>query len=345
MRTDLPIKKFLKLLEGLTPLKDGFDLLGDHVIITDENANILYANKAVERNTGFPLSESLGKNPGDLWGGKMPKEFYEKVWQTIKIEKKPFVGEVENKRKDGTAYWQEIHISPVLDENGEVKFFIGIEPNITDRKKRDQFKEQFISALSHQLRNPLQSIHWVLENLIIGSTQDKEQLEAAYRDNKILSDLIKNLLVLAQVEKGPLESETVMLDEELQKSIALVQERRPGIKFSFENEAGPVQLAMIKALALQVFLNIMYNASEHAAKEVVIRLRKTEQGIEFSSTNDGPPIPADFQPQIFTKVSSKTGAGLGLFIVKMIADFLGWRVFFETSPEKTAFFVIIPPQK
>src|SRR5437879_3875381 len=92
----------------IQPLKAGFDYLADHVIITDADGSILYANNAVEKNTGFSKEEVLGKNPGDLWGGHMPKEMYEKMWKTIKIEKQPFVAEVQNKRKDGTQYWQEL---------------------------------------------------------------------------------------------------------------------------------------------------------------------------------------------------------------------------------------------
>ena len=117
MRFPLSPEKLEKYLQDIEPLRFAFDLLTDHVIITDENANVLYANKAVEKNTGFAPEEIVGKNPADLWGGNMPKDFYEKMWRTIKIDKKPFTGEVENKRKDGSKYWQEIHVMPVLDIN------------------------------------------------------------------------------------------------------------------------------------------------------------------------------------------------------------------------------------
>ena len=102
MRTPISVEELTKRFKELLPLKEGFDLLNEHVVIADENANILYANRAVEKNTGFPLNEVIGKNPADLWGGNMPKEFYEKMWHTIKEEKKPFVGEVQNKRKHKT---------------------------------------------------------------------------------------------------------------------------------------------------------------------------------------------------------------------------------------------------
>src|SRR3989344_5241991 len=154
-----------KDIEMLEKLKVAFDAVADHVVITDKDANILYANGAVEKMTGFPLEEVIGKNPADLWGGNMPQDIYEKMWHTIKTEKKPYVGEVQNKRKDGTFYWQEVHISPVLDDLGEAKFFIGIEPNITDRKEREKFSEEFVSILAHQLKNLLTTIRWALESV------------------------------------------------------------------------------------------------------------------------------------------------------------------------------------
>ena len=76
-------------LEKLEPLKRAFDLITDHVVITDAHGTILYANMAVEKNTGFSINAVIGKNPGDLWGGQMPKDFYEKMWHTIKDKKTP----------------------------------------------------------------------------------------------------------------------------------------------------------------------------------------------------------------------------------------------------------------
>ena len=106
-----------------------------------------------------------------------------------KRQKNPFVGEVKNKRKDGTDYWQEIHISPILAENGEVIFFIGIEPNITDRKKKEKFREEFISIIGHQVRDPLAAIQWTLawlmENGVLGKNE-QHALETIYEKTKAL---------------------------------------------------------------------------------------------------------------------------------------------------------------
>lgn len=349
MRTPILINEVERHLREIESLKKGFDLLSDHVVITDPDGNIIYANKAVETNTGFSVSETLGKNPGDLWGGHMPKEFYEKMWHNIKTKKLPFIGEVQNRKKDGTPYWQEIHICPALDERGNIKFFIGIEPNITERKSRDQFRMEFISAVAHQLRNPLTGIKWILEGLLSRNSlpeAERNELTMAYEQNQTLADLVSDLLMLARMEKGTLKSETVLLEDELRECLATVKKKEPNVSFVFSNETGPLHLNMIRALALQVFLNLIYNAAEHGEKghgQVAVTLQKSGEGIRFACHNNGAPMPATIKSHLFSKVAG-SGEGLGLFIVKMICDYLGWQVGTETVDNGTTFFVKIPTQ-
>ncbi len=123
----------------------GFDAFPEHVVITDSNAVIVYANKAAEESTKFSPEEILGKNPADLWGGNMPKEFYDKMWQTIKKSKKPFVGNVKNTRRDGSEQWQELYITPLLDAKKEVTYFMGVEyaiPAPVTPKKQTAFERK-----------------------------------------------------------------------------------------------------------------------------------------------------------------------------------------------------------
>lgn len=348
MRTPLTNEELLRHLKNVELIKIGFDLLSDHVVITDENANILYANKAVEQNTGFSVEECMGKNPADLWGGKMPEEFYSKMWHTIKEEKKPFVGEIKNIRKDGTEYWQELHISPVLDHNGHIEFFIGIEPDITERRKREKFSKEFISAVGHQLRNPLTAVQWVIEGLLSHSSlkeEDKAHIASIYKENQNLARLVNDLLLLARMDRPSLQLETIHLDEELRLCAESVRQKQPDISFSFRNEAGAVLLETVKSLALRVFLNIMHNAAEHTERKqgvVTIALQRQMEKITFSCHNSGPAIPIDIQPQIFSKLPSSTGEGLGLFLAKTICDYFGWAISFETNDGGTTFFVMIP---
>jgi PAS domain S-box-containing protein len=118
------LKKFSMAIESAS----------EHVIITDPDGVILYVNPAAEYLTGYSKKEILGKRPS-LWGGLMTKEFYGNMWDTIKNKKKTFAGEIKNKRKNGEVYITSVIISPILDEKGNIRFFIGLERDVTIEKK------------------------------------------------------------------------------------------------------------------------------------------------------------------------------------------------------------------
>lgn len=123
-----------KKTEELQKFRQAVDTSFDHTIITDADGRILYANRAAEVLTGYAQEEMLGKTPA-LWGKQMPREFYETFWRTIKIEKNGYAGEMTNKRKNGTKYLASLRVGSVLDEKGEVKFFVGVERDITEERK------------------------------------------------------------------------------------------------------------------------------------------------------------------------------------------------------------------
>jgi PAS domain S-box-containing protein len=110
-----------------------FNLFSDLVIVTDDNANILFANGALSRVTGFEWKDVSGHNPADLWGGLLTQEQSERMWNRVKIEKKTYISMIRSKRKDSSLYWQELHIYPVLDDSGQVTMFIGFSLDITPR--------------------------------------------------------------------------------------------------------------------------------------------------------------------------------------------------------------------
>mgnify|MGYP001590927094 FL=1 len=133
----------------------------------------------------------------------MPPDFYKRMWQTIKTQKKPFVGEVHNVRKNGTEYWQELHISPILDEAQKVRFFIAVEPRIDDQKKKEIFRENFVSNIGKQVQEPLNATNWILQWLLANSKLTQEQrtsLQKIYQHNETLVDLFNDLVYLSTEE-------------------------------------------------------------------------------------------------------------------------------------------------
>lgn len=123
-----------KKTEELRKFQQAADTSFDHVIITDPDGYILYANHTAELFTGYTREEMSGKTPS-LWGQQMSKEFYETLWRTIKIEKNSYAGELTNRRKDGTKYLTTLRVAPILDEQGKIQFFVGVERDITEERK------------------------------------------------------------------------------------------------------------------------------------------------------------------------------------------------------------------
>jgi len=126
------------------------DNVSDHVVITDSEGIVLYGNKSIERITGYSLGEVLGKKSGKLWSSPMTKEYYDQFWNTIKVQKTTFKGEVINKRKNGELYTAEIEVSPILDKENNVKYFLGIERDISERKNSEEQIKKVLSDLEEK---------------------------------------------------------------------------------------------------------------------------------------------------------------------------------------------------
>ncbi|MEK7607282.1 MAG: PAS domain S-box protein [Patescibacteria group bacterium] len=117
----------------------------NHMIITDTNGVIIYANRAAQETTGYTFSEMQGNTPR-LWGGNMNAEFFrdlwekKKMWMTARNPKSipAFIGEIKNTRKNGEQYIALTKISPVINQIGVTIGFIGTEEDITNRLKLEQ---------------------------------------------------------------------------------------------------------------------------------------------------------------------------------------------------------------
>lgn len=143
--------------EELKMFKLAVEEASDHIVITDPEGIVLFANKGVERITGFSNSEVVGKKAGTLerWGGLMSQDFYEKFWKQIKIDKKVFKGEIKNRRKNGEEYIANLNVSPILDENGELKYFVGIERDVTVAKRAEKLLKESDSQYRSLFENIL----------------------------------------------------------------------------------------------------------------------------------------------------------------------------------------------
>ncbi|OGH58859.1 MAG: hypothetical protein A2725_03865 [Candidatus Magasanikbacteria bacterium RIFCSPHIGHO2_01_FULL_33_34] len=127
-------QKIYERTSDLEKFKNAIEVTREAVVITDPEGTILYANNSVERMTGYSKNEIINKKVGtsQLWGGIMTPEFYTKLWKTIKTDKKPFVGKIKNKNKNGIEYSTLLSITPMLDKKGDILYFFSIENDLND---------------------------------------------------------------------------------------------------------------------------------------------------------------------------------------------------------------------
>ena len=107
------------------------------VIITDTEGYIEYTNGGFERSSGFSSAEVLGKHTRLLRSEQTAPEHYKNLWETI-VRGDTWQGELQNRRKDGTLFWEYAHISPILDNQGKIRHYLAVKEDITLRKLHEE---------------------------------------------------------------------------------------------------------------------------------------------------------------------------------------------------------------
>jgi PAS domain S-box-containing protein len=107
------------------------------IVITNRAGLILWVNPAFSRLTGYSPAEAIGKTSAVLKSGAHDKTFYDTMWQTI-LAGKVWQGEIVNRRKNGRLYHEEMTITPVLDEQGQIQNFVAVKQDISQRKHFEQ---------------------------------------------------------------------------------------------------------------------------------------------------------------------------------------------------------------
>lgn len=106
------------------------------VVITDLNGNIEFVNDAFVRSTGYQPNDVRGKNPSILKSGKTPADVYRRMWARL-AQGKIWQGELINKRKDGSEYYERVLIYPVRDSDGRVVNYISHKEDISAEREAD----------------------------------------------------------------------------------------------------------------------------------------------------------------------------------------------------------------
>ncbi len=132
---DMSERKYIE--EELRRLHKAVEEAGHAIYITDVSGTIHYVNPAFERTTGYSREEALGENPRLLKSGRMPDHYYARLFETIHSGG-TWQEQIVNRRKDGTLYYANQTIAPVLNDRNEIEWFVAVQTDETERVESER---------------------------------------------------------------------------------------------------------------------------------------------------------------------------------------------------------------
>ncbi len=337
------------LTKDLEKFKLAVDNVSDNIIITDTEGIVIYVNKAIEGITGYKPAEIIGKKSGALWKSPMSPEYYQKLWDTIRKQKKVFNGELQNRRRNGEIYTASIGITPILNKKGEIEFFVGIERDITKEKEIDNAKTEFVSMASHALRTPLTAIDGLVSMILDGeygkvNRNLKQPLEDVATSSERLIHLVNDLLNLSRIQAGRMKyvlSEFPIADT-ISEVIHLLQPlaKQKGLQLTATKAEADTVLADEDKVK-EILNNLIGNSLKFTnSGNITISTKTAEDKIEIYVADTGIGITEEDRRKLFglfqqlrsAPVKSTTiGTGLGLHISKQMVAKMGGDLWIEKS--------------
>jgi len=363
MAAENALKKHARELEKavreLENLQLAVENASDIIFTADSKGVILSINKAIENLLGYKPGEVIGKKMRIL-GVAANQKHYDTMWKMVKKDKKSFMVEITNKKKNGREMIFELYVSPVLNSKKEVIFLVGVVRDRTEAKETDRAKTEFISLAAHQLRTPLSTISMASEMMVNGNVGQideiaKDQLQEICSTTHKMADMIELFLNISRIELGRIEINPEPLDivdfaRGLAKEIA-PQAAAKNVRFKtdFEPELPAVNIdRKIMHIALE---NLLTNAIKYTQKggQVAFSIRRDNNCLVASVADNGRGIPKSELGLVFTKmfradnVGEVKGLGLGLNMTKSAIEQSGGSVSVQSEENKGSTFSISIP--
>jgi PAS domain S-box-containing protein len=328
---------------------------GEGIMLTDLSANILYANPALELQSGFSRDELLGQQPSIMRSQHTPDRVMKELWETV-LDGRTWSGEFTNQRKDGVEYDVSQTISPIRDVDGTISGFVSIQSDITRLKEVDRLKSQFVSNVSHELRTPLTNIKMYITLLERGRAEKHPHyLKVLNYETDRLTRLIQDLLDLSRLDTEKVEVATAVTN--IHHALAEITEtfrvKADAASIQFDHELKPdlPDARIHKHHFEQLITNLLGNAFAYTPENGKISVDVVENGrshINIQISNTGPGIPPDDVPNLFERFYrgytarefNAPGTGLGLSICKEIVTRYGGIIQVESEPDHLTTFTV-----
>jgi PAS domain S-box-containing protein len=334
--------------------------------ITGPDGRIIYVNPAFEKASGYVKEEVIGKNPNVFSSGKHPKAFWVKMWETI-TSGKVWVGEIENRHRNGEPFFTHLLISPIIDGEGKIVGYFGVHRDISGQRHLEQQlvhaqKMESIGMLAagiaHEVGNPLTSISSLVQ-VLQRETDDEftqEKLELIKSQVTRIARIIRDLVDFSR--RSSYEVQLTDINKGLREAVDIVRvgKKAKEISFQIELDEHLPKLPLVPDQIQQVFINILINAvdaihsntqSHRKAGNILAKSSFVNDNVIITIRDNGKGISEEIKVKIFepffTTKKVGEGTGLGLWVsYGIIKSFQGIINVESVENEGTIFEITLP---
>ncbi|ABS74486.1 cell wall metabolism sensor histidine kinase WalK [Bacillus velezensis] len=327
--------------------------MADGVITINIDGTILVTNPPAER---FLQAWYYEQNMNIKEGDNLPPEAKELFQNAVNTEKEQMIEMTLQGRS-----WV-LLMSPLYAES-HVRGAVAVLRDMTEERRLDKLREDFIANVSHELRTPISMLQGYSEAIVddIASTEEekKEIAQIIYDESLRMGRLVNDLLDLARMESGHtgLHYETVNLHEFLEKISRKFSgvAKEKGVSLTEDISVSQPECVFDEDKMEQVFTNLIDNALRHTESggSVHIAAQIVKDGLKIDIKDSGSGIPEEDLPFIFerfykadkARTRGRAGTGLGLAIVKNIVEAHGGSIAVHSSIDKGTTFTFYIPTK
>ena len=323
---------------------------------------MVYVNRGAIEGLGYLRAQLLEMKFTDLVPSASEASYRLQIAPLINDEKPWLSYEATLLREDRNEMPVEIFLQLVRQSSEDAGLFVGIARDLTERRRIDTMKSEFISVVSHELRTPLTSIRGSLGLLVGGAAgglpeRARRMVQIAHHNSERLVRLINDMLDMEKIESGNVRFEMQPIAVVTLITQAIDANRGYALQFQVEFEASSIEPGLcIRGDAdrlMQVMANLMSNAAKFSPPGSVIDLRasRVDGSVRIAVTDRGTGVPFDFRDRVFQPFSQadasdsrqKGGTGLGLSICKAIVERHGGTIGFDgASNGGTTFWFELP---
>ncbi len=344
--------------------------VGDGIFGVDLDGRLTFINQAGARMLGYMPEQLTGREFHEVIQHAHPDGTrYTKstspILQAMRRGEPARVRDEVFLRRDGAAVQVEYSANPLI-EDGRISGTVVAFQDVSERRRLERMKDEFISTVSHELRTPLTSLRASLGLIASGSLdkrpeKQRQMIEMAIGNSDRLIRLVNDILDFDSIERGlaSLHREPVEAVDLLRRASDVGHSAATQARIGFRIEAQPGQVFADQERILQVLNELVANAIKFSPPDTVIRLaaqpcaagQSPSGGVCFVVEDQGRGIAPEKLEHIFDRFQQGDasdsralgGTGLGLALCRSIVEQHQGRIWAESAPGKGSRFLFTLP--